>query len=78
MSSGYYSLLYNDVLVVNEKKKNFQVCNVFRQYQSLEPLPLLLAATVERYTTSLSVHNFPRKMKTCSCIHLKQRSHVRD
>ena len=31
MSSGYYSLLYNDVLVVNEKKKkNFQVCNVFR------------------------------------------------
>ena len=74
MSSGYYSLLYNDVLVV----KNFQVCNVFRQYQSLGPLPLLLAATVERYTTSLSVHNFPRKMKTCSCIHLKQRSHVRD
>lgn len=31
MSSGYYSLLYNDVLVVNvKKKKNFQVCNVFR------------------------------------------------
>ena len=33
MSSGYYSLLYNDVLVVNEKKKKkktFKVCNVFR------------------------------------------------
>ena len=39
MSSGCYSLLYNDVLVVKYRTNNFQVCNIFLN-RSLEPLLL--------------------------------------
>ena len=75
----FFSLLFisshdcysrNDVQVVNGKI-NFQVCNIFH-HRSLEPFNTV----VERYATS--VHNFPRKIKTCSCIHLKQRYHFYD
>ena len=62
----------NDVQVVNGKI-NFQACNIFH-HQPLEPFN----TAVERYATSLCVHNFPKKIKTCSCIHLKQRYHFQD
>ena len=74
ISSDCYSV--NDVQVLNGKI-NFQVCNIF-QYRSLEPLLLWFAATAERYATSLCVHNIPKKIKTCSCIHLKQKYHFHD
>ena len=70
ISSDCYSR--NDVQVVNGKI-NFQVCNIFH-HRSLE----LFNTAVERYATSLCVHNFPKKIKTCSCIHLKQRYHFHD
>ena len=70
VSSDCYSR--NDVQVVNGKI-NFRACNIFH-HRSLEPFNTAL----ERYATSLSVHNFPKKIKTCSCIHLKQRYHFHD
>ena len=56
ISSDCYSL--NDVQVVNGKI-NFQICNIFH-HRSLEPFN----TAVERYATSLCVHNFPKKIKT--------------
>ena len=70
ISSDCYSP--NDVQVVNGKS-NFQVCDIFH-HRLLEPFN----TAVERYATSLCVHNFPKKIKTCSCIHLKQRYHFYD
>ena len=70
ISSDCYSR--NDVPVVNGKL-NFQVCNIFH-HRSLEPFN----TAVERYATSLCVHNFSKNIKTCSCIHLKQRYHFHD
>ena len=74
ISSDCYS--HNDVQVVNGKII-FQVCSIFH-YWSLEPLALWFTAVVERYATSLCVHIFPKKIKTCSCIHLKQRYYFHD
>ena len=62
----------NDVQVVNGKI-NFQVCIIFH-HRLLEQFNI----AVERYATSLCVHNVPKKIKTCSCIHLKQRYHFHD
>ena len=72
ISSDRYSR--NDLQVANGKI-HFQVCNIFH-CRSLEPFN----TAVERYATSLSVHacNFPKKIKTCSCIDLKQRYHFHD
>ena len=70
MSSDCYSR--NDVQVVNGNIK-FQVCKMFH-YRSLEPFN----TAVKRYATSLCVHKFPKKIKTCSFIHMKQRCHFHD
>ena len=76
ISSGCYFCLYNDMLVANRKNYNCLVYNILR-YRSLEPLPLRFAVAVQSHTASLSVHEFSKKIKTCICLHLKQRFHFR-
>ena len=76
ISSGCYFRLHNDVLVANRKNYNCLVCNVLR-YRSLEPsgticrYDSLPSVAVQRYTASLSVHEFSKKIKTCICLHVK-------
>ena len=55
MSAGCCSLLYNDVLVVKGNKLTFRFATFF--------VLISIAATVERYTTTVSVHKFPRKIR---------------
>ena len=73
---GCYFCLNNEVLVANRKNYNCLVCNILRLIDRLShALPLRFAVAVQRYTASLSVHEFSKKIKTCICLHLKQRFH---
>ena len=42
MSSGCYFLSHNDVLAINGKKINFQVCNIFRSRSRDSSFPELI------------------------------------